>query len=204
MQRAQATTPPHILTGIITRILDGDTITLREAATGKRYRLRLASIDAPEKDQPYGKEAALLLKQLALGKYAEAHIKESDKYHRLVAHVYIATPIEPNALLPKQSLAPATSAAQATASLSNKTEPPLQDLCCTLLEQGAAWHLSYFDRTDKYYALHALLQSLAQKQKLGLWARAFPIAPWQWRKRKNAEQNDKLSVFFSIKLIIGK
>ena len=141
-----------------------------EVATGKRYRLHLASIDAPEKDQPYGKEAALLLKQLALGKYAEAHIKESDKYHRLVAHVYVG----------------------------NKPEPPLQDLCCTLLEQGAAWHLSYFDRTDKDYALHALLQRLAQRHKLGLWAQGFPLAPWQWRKRKNAEQNDKLSVFLLV------
>ena len=177
-----------------------------EVATGKRYRLHLASIDAPEKDQPYGKEAALLLKQLALGKYAEAHIKESDKYHRLVAHILVVTAAESNALLPKQSLAPATVSyistssigksagavqgpALATASPSNKPEPPLQDLCCTLLEQGAAWYLSYFDRTDKDYALHALLQRLAQRHKLGLWARAFPLTPWQWRKRKNTFYN---------------
>src|SRR5262245_20840611 len=48
-------------------IVDGDTVDIRFAGDSDRtkpYRVRLAEIDAPEKGQPYGKEAANELRAL--------------------------------------------------------------------------------------------------------------------------------------------
>ena len=44
------------LQGKVVKIADGDTITIRDGQNQK-HRIRLGGIDAPEKDQPYGKES---------------------------------------------------------------------------------------------------------------------------------------------------
>lgn len=47
-----------------------------------------------------------------------------------------------------------------------------------MLANGAAWHLSYFDRYHPKYPLHGRLQLEAQKQGLGLWSQPNPTPPW--------------------------
>lgn len=56
----------HEFTGKVTRIVDGDTIDVRDGSVTRR--VRLLDIDSPEKDQPYGKEATRALSKLILGK----------------------------------------------------------------------------------------------------------------------------------------
>jgi endonuclease YncB( thermonuclease family) len=49
----------------VVKIIDGDTIDVSfsdEPATAPPYQVRLAGIDAPEKDQPYGKASAAMLR----------------------------------------------------------------------------------------------------------------------------------------------
>lgn len=66
-------------------VLDGDTISAD--AAGRRERIRLRGIDAPEIAQPWGREAADLLERLCAG-IVHARVVEFDRYGRLVAFLY--------------------------------------------------------------------------------------------------------------------
>lgn len=193
--KTQAAAQNKVINGTVVRVLDGDTVTVMENWTGKLYRIRLASIDAPEKDQPYGREAMVLLRQLAYGKEVEAHVRENDKYQRLVAHVFVGSDPASRRMCANFGSTSAGSCATdgytAPTSAGNSTTNDYPsagscatDLCCVLLQQGAAWHLSYFDRHDENYMLHHQLEQQARNNKIGLWATPYPIAPWKWRQNK--------------------
>lgn len=75
------------LHGTVVKIYDGDTLTLQ---SGKRqYKVRLAQIDAPEKDQPYGQRARLALTELAYWRDARVEAEAEDKYGRVVGTVWV-------------------------------------------------------------------------------------------------------------------
>lgn len=75
------------LHGTVVKIHDGDTLTLQ---SGKRqYKVRLAQIDAPEKEQPYGQRAKLTLAELAYWRDARVETEAEDKYGRMVGTVWI-------------------------------------------------------------------------------------------------------------------
>lgn len=67
-------------------VTDGDTITVVDA-NKNQYKIRLANIDAPEKNQPFGTKAKQELSNLVFDKYV--YIKESgyDKHNRMIATV---------------------------------------------------------------------------------------------------------------------
>lgn len=73
--------------GTITRIFDGDSFLVR-GASGKDIDVRLADIDAPEKQQPYGNDARAALKKLIDGRRVYVDVIETDQYDRKVARVY--------------------------------------------------------------------------------------------------------------------
>lgn len=76
--------------GRVVRVLDGDTITL--VPTGKRQiKVRLAEIDAPEPEQPYGTEAKQELSSLVLGKTISVKFQDTDRYAVIVGRVYVDT-----------------------------------------------------------------------------------------------------------------
>lgn len=64
-------------------VIDGDTIQI-----GK-VRLRLAGIDAPELDHPWGQKAKWELVRLCKGSVITAEIEQSISYDRLVATCYL-------------------------------------------------------------------------------------------------------------------
>ncbi len=70
----------------ISKVVDGDTVELQGGD-----KVRLLSIDTPEKGEPYYKEATDLVKQYTLGKLVELQYAEKrrDKYGRLLAYVYV-------------------------------------------------------------------------------------------------------------------
>lgn len=74
------------LIGTATHIYDGDTFVLQ--ADNQYHRIRLASIDAPELNQPYGLEAKRALSKLLYNKPIIAQVIETDIYGRKVAIVY--------------------------------------------------------------------------------------------------------------------
>ena len=77
-------TPPFHFSGEVTQVVDGDTLKV----DGK-ISVRLAEIDAPERDQPFGSEATRALAQLTAKRSARFEVVDVDRYGRYVAHVYV-------------------------------------------------------------------------------------------------------------------
>lgn len=67
---------------IVAYVYDGDTVKLRNADI--EFKLRLADIDAPERNQAYGKKSRRALAKLCKGNniFVTAQIVGTDKYHR--------------------------------------------------------------------------------------------------------------------------
>jgi endonuclease YncB( thermonuclease family) len=75
-----------LLTGTAVQIVDGDTITVLDAAK-TQHRVRLAGIDAPELGQPYGKTSRQHLALLVGGKRVTVDWQKRDRYGRIVGKV---------------------------------------------------------------------------------------------------------------------
>jgi len=76
------------LFGIVTKVADGDTVTLN--AEGTIHKIRLSEIDTPERNQPYGLTTRAVLSSLLLGKQVEVKIvKNSDRYGRVIGRIFI-------------------------------------------------------------------------------------------------------------------
>ena len=80
---------PVVLTGTISRVVDGDTLWLKtEAADADTVVVRLAGIDAPERCQVGGAEATAALNALALGRSVTVRVAARDDYGRTVGKVF--------------------------------------------------------------------------------------------------------------------
>jgi endonuclease YncB( thermonuclease family) len=139
------------LTGKVIQVSDGDTLTLR---TDQNHRIRLASIDAPEKSggskrpgQPYSEASRQFLSDRVAGKTVTLICYEKDRYDRHICDV----PDEVGTV--NQSLVAA----------------------------GLAW--ANQQARGRYLRDKRLIgiEAEARAQKLGLWAEPKPIAPWVWR-----------------------
>ena len=71
----------------MTRVSDGDTVWVTDAA-GK-HKIRLNKIDTPESDQPYGKESTQFLHDLVFGKEVEVLWTERDRYGRVLGILFL-------------------------------------------------------------------------------------------------------------------
>ena len=67
-------------------ISDGDTLTVLDESKWQ-VKIRLAEIDAPEKQQPFGTRSKQSLSELCFGKKAEIKPRVKDRYGRTVARV---------------------------------------------------------------------------------------------------------------------
>lgn len=76
---------PHVPLTSVVKVHDGDTITVLSQNTSQR--LRLAGIDCPESDQPYGAEATETTKTLALNIEVTVTPITTDRFGRTVAEV---------------------------------------------------------------------------------------------------------------------
>ena len=106
------------IVGKVTRVSDGDTVWVTDA-TG-RHKIRLVKIDAPESDQPFGKESTQFLKDLIYGKEVEVQWAEKDQYGRILGIIYL------------------------------KHESGMVEVNLTMVKNGCAWHYSYHDNTPAY------------------------------------------------------
>ena len=76
------------LMGRVVGVTDGDTLTV--LATGNRQvKIRLAGIDAPEHDQPFGQRSRQSLSKLAFGPTATVAVQKTDEYGRTVGTVTV-------------------------------------------------------------------------------------------------------------------
>jgi endonuclease YncB( thermonuclease family) len=75
------------LEGRVTRVVDGDTIDLQGA--DEIVRVRLAEIDAPERDQPYFEESRTALAELVGDERVRVVVTDTGKYGRAIGKVYL-------------------------------------------------------------------------------------------------------------------
>ena len=69
--------------GTVTKIHDGDTITVRAVPDGRQVKVRLWGIDCPEYRQAYGKEATeFIRKLLPVGITVSVEDRDKDRYKR--------------------------------------------------------------------------------------------------------------------------
>jgi micrococcal nuclease len=79
------------LRGVVIVVIDGDTVLFKPGHYSPKSRaflkIRLADIDAPEKDQPHGEAAKRALKALVLNRRAEVDTVATDAYGRKIARI---------------------------------------------------------------------------------------------------------------------
>ena len=73
--------------GKVIKVIDGDTIVVRTAQS-KKLKVRLAGIDAPEKNQFFGDKSGEYLKKIIFEKIVRVNILDKDKYRRSVGLVF--------------------------------------------------------------------------------------------------------------------
>lgn len=134
---------PVQLVGECVYVYDGDTVLVD--AAGKKTKIRLFGIDAPELSQEFGDKSRALLSRLIEKKKVTVSVTGEDKYGRLIGVIFVDG----------------------------------MDVNALMLKNGAAWHYKDFDRSAEY----AELESLARKERLGLWATRSIMAPWDYRKQ---------------------
>jgi micrococcal nuclease len=73
--------------GKVVGVTDGDTIKVLK--DGKQVKIRLASIDCPEKGQPYSQVARKFTAKLVAGKIVKVWPTDTDRYGRTIAFVFV-------------------------------------------------------------------------------------------------------------------
>jgi len=145
-------------TAKVQRVVDGDTIHVKDEA-GKKFKVRLTGIDAPEQNQPYGLASTYHLRGLLLNKIVLLKSKPKkgkpysvDRYKRVLAKIVL------NGI----------------------------DINLSQVLSGYAWHFKRYQnqqsRSDR--ELYSQAELHAKENNLGLWREKKPIAPWKWRKIK--------------------
>jgi len=154
-ERARAVEP---LLCTVVSVADGDTLTAECDESGKstrtggtRVRVRLMAIDAPEYD--YKVSANIQ----PYGRESREHLKRLCLHVRAEVFVYYT----------------------------DQYGRSVADVVCHGMDvseaqigAGMAW---VYDRYAAGYKHLYVLQESAQRDKRGLWAKANPIPPWQWR-----------------------
>ena len=73
--------------GKVVKVSDGDTVQIMH--NGKAEKIRLAGVDCPEKDQPFGQAAKRFTLDLAAQKVVTVKVETTDRYGRTVAEVFL-------------------------------------------------------------------------------------------------------------------
>ncbi|MCT7975222.1 thermonuclease family protein [Laspinema olomoucense] len=139
----------------VTTVYDGDTLTLQK--DGEERKVRFCGVDAPEKNQPGGKESAEFLRaavERGGGKVGVTFV-EKDRYGRWVAEVW-----------------------------SDPGQFEEELLNSALIVSGHAWvYKQFWGNCPNRAALEASEKS-AEQYGTAPWKQSGNIAPWKWRKRK--------------------
>ena len=143
----------------VTRVADGDTITVRNR-DGAIEKIRLLAIDSPELNQAGGQQAKAWLTHQLLNKSVKIVVNNTDRYKRQVAKV----------LLPVEGC------------MQRLCEGEV-DVNLKAIQAGHAWWYRNFARSQSSEdrVLYEAAENKARSSRTGLWQQASPQAPWQWR-----------------------
>lgn len=152
---AAACSQGETLHGRVTRVFDGDTVSLR--ANGMEHRVRLQGIDAPEHDQPYGDAARDYLQSLILNQEVRLETDKRDKYGRLLGKLWVQPPDCPRC---------------------GKT----LDANLAMLTVGLAWWYRFYrqELSEEDQGRYEFAEFEAKSKGAGLWQDENPTAPWDW------------------------
>lgn len=153
------------LHGRVVGVSDGDTITVLDA-TRSPHKIRLAGIDAPEKNQPYGARSKENLSALVFGKPVVVVWQKRDRYGRILGHVLV--------------LVPGTCGRPDCARL--------EDAGLEQVESGLAWHYKRYqnEQTPDERRRYARAEQDARAKREGLWQDTHPVPPWEYRVSQRA------------------
>ena len=148
----------------VVKVVDGDTVTIVDDS-GKKHRIRLAGIDAPEKDQPYGDKSTQGLNKLISGRIVTIEYEKRDRYKRIVGKVLVDPPGDVFCM---------------ALDCVKKIDAGLEQI-----KSGLAWHYKYYqmEQSEEDRRLYSEAELEARIQQIGLWVDEEPIAPWEWRKK---------------------
>ena len=158
-----------ILRGQVVRVVDGDTLVVADGRH-RKVKVRLSGIDAPEKDQPYGRQSKVHLASLVLGKTVDVDWDKRDTYGRVIGRVLLAPGNCPDC--EKQ-----------------------RDVGLAQVRAGYAWWYRSESRelTRAEKSRYALVENGARARQSGLWAAPKPIAPWEWRHNPSSQASSPLA-----------
>ncbi|MBF8270810.1 MAG: micrococcal nuclease, partial [Gammaproteobacteria bacterium] len=74
-------------TGVVIAVADGDTVTIR--TDGRKVRVRLNEIDAPERAQEWGNHSRKALTDLVLHHRVQVRVAGVDDYGRTLGRLYL-------------------------------------------------------------------------------------------------------------------
>ncbi|MBI4809534.1 MAG: thermonuclease family protein [Nitrosomonadales bacterium] len=152
-------------------VLDGDTVLVLREGGGKAAKVRLANIDAPEKEQSFGKQSKLSLQELVHKKQVRIDSRAVDQYGRIIGLITVDG-LDVNQEQLKRGMAWA-----AVGWRQSRREP-------TGVPLAGAYSYYHSDKTC------VALQKDAQQAQRGLWADSNPQSPWQWRKQHPSTKPD--------------
>ena len=80
-----------VIEGIAVNVIDGDTITVLDS-NKVQHRVRIAGIDAPEKNQPFGNASRKRLGESVARKEVRVEFEKHDRYGRIDGKVLVNPP----------------------------------------------------------------------------------------------------------------
>jgi endonuclease YncB( thermonuclease family) len=152
----------EILTGWVTQIEDGDTITVRDYSN-QQHKVGLIGIDAPGKYQAFGNHAHLNLGALLNGRDVAVEWDKRDRHGQIIGKVMVA---------PSDS------------SCRNQRDcPKTFDAGLAQIKAGLAWwnrsHAK--EQTPEDQSKYEQAEFNAKNHRNGLWAGTNPVPPWELR-----------------------
>lgn len=78
----------EVITGVVVGVTDGDTVTVLDAHN-QQHKIRLAGIDAPERNQPFGQDSKKNLSDRAFQQPVTADCSKADRYGRLICKILV-------------------------------------------------------------------------------------------------------------------
>lgn len=148
------------ITGRVVGVADGDTVTVFDADR-TQHKIRVAGIDAPEKNQAFGQRSKASMSDLVFGKDVVVMSSKRDRYGRLVGKVLVADP-----------------------SCAASTCPKTLDAGLAQITTGMAWWYRQYaqEQSAEDAGAYEFAEQEARGRHAGLWRDADPIAPWDWRR----------------------
>jgi endonuclease YncB( thermonuclease family) len=156
--------PAHaeILRGRVARVVDSDDAVYVLDVAKAQHTIRLAGIDAPERGQAFGRRAKERLVTLVAGQALRVEWHKKDRWGRLIATVWAASPECALAACPKTL-----------------------DRGLARLTLGVAWHYKTYpsEQTAEDRERYAFAEEDAKARRAGRWQNTAPMQHWEWRKR---------------------